>query len=113
MQLYEPERHEAPTRSRWSEARAREAIGQIADATLSALRPGGLWRCHDENADDGVVEEPTTLWLGAAGTVWALAELGIGQDLPAVAERNVTRFVDEPDFDGLDIDHTYRTVDFW
>ena len=112
MQLFEAERHEAPTRSRWSEARAREAIGQIADVTLSALRPGGLWRCDDQGADD-VVEERTTLWLGAAGTVWALAELGIGQDLPAVAERNVTRVVDEPDFDGVDIDHRYPTVDVW
>lgn len=101
MQLYEPERHEALTVTEWDERRARAAIDAIVAATLAARRPGGLWRCHPDDAGDDVHAEPTTLWVGAAGTIWALAELGGGAELAAVAERTVARGVERPDFDGV------------
>lgn len=100
MQLYEPERHEPLTSSRWDERRARAGIERIVETTLSARRPDGLWPCHPDDADGDVLPEPTTLWIGAAGTIWALADLGAAEDLAAVAEAAVARYVEQPDFDG-------------
>jgi hypothetical protein len=104
MQLYEPERHEALTTTAWDERRARAAIDEIVDATLAAREPGGLWRLHPADADDGDPLEPTTLWIGAAGIIWALADLRPELDLADVAELAVARYLERPDFgpaDGL------------
>jgi hypothetical protein len=96
--IYEPERHEPITETPWDERRARAAIKGIVEATLSARRPEGLWRIHRDDYDDGDPEEPTTLWIGASGVVWALAELGADADLAALAELAVGRYVERPDF---------------
>jgi hypothetical protein len=104
MQLYAPERHEPLTSTAWDEPRARAAIDEIVDATLAAREPGGLWRLHPADADDGDPLEPTTLWVGAAGVIWALAELRPELELADVAELAVTRYLERPDFgpaDGL------------
>lgn len=98
MRLYEAARHEPLTASSWDEQRARAGIDEIVEATLAARRPGGLWPCHPDDADDDVLPEPTTLWIGAAGTIWALAELGAGDDLAAAAEAAVARYEEQPDF---------------
>jgi lantibiotic modifying enzyme len=96
--IYEPERHEPITETPWDERRARAAIDEIVEATLSSRRPEGLWRIHPDDYDDGDPEEPTTLWIGASGVVWALGELGADADLAALAELAVERYVERPDF---------------
>jgi hypothetical protein len=99
-QLYEPERHEPLTETPWHDRRASAGIEEIVAATLAAVRPGGLWRIHADDYDEGDPEEPTTLWIGASGLVWALAELGADADLAALAELTVDRYVEQPDFGG-------------
>jgi lantibiotic modifying enzyme len=96
--LYEPQRHEPVTETPWDERRARAAIDEIVEATLAGLPLGGLWRIHPADADPGDPAEPTTLWIGAAGVVWALAELGADADLAALAELAVDRYLEHPDF---------------
>jgi hypothetical protein len=99
MRLYEPERHEPLTTTPWDERRARAGIDEIVAATLAARLPGGLWRVHPDDADDeDEFVEPTTLWIGASGVVWALAELGADADLAGLAELTVARYLDHPDF---------------
>jgi lantibiotic modifying enzyme len=98
MRLYEAERHEPLTTTPWDEGRARDAVEEIVAATLAAREPHGLWRIHPDDFDEGDPQEPTTLWIGAAGVVWALAELGADTDLPGLAELTVSRYVERPDF---------------
>ena len=102
MQLYEPERHEPLTATAWDERRASAGIGEILDATVAALPPRGLWRVHPDDANGDVFAEPTTVWIGAAGVVWALTELGADADVAALAERALARYLEQPDFG----DHT-------
>jgi hypothetical protein len=98
MQLFEPARHEPLTASAWNERRARSAIDEIVAATLAARRPDGLWSLHPADAEDDDFVEPTTLWIGASGLIWALAELGADADLGALAELTVDRYAEHPDF---------------
>ena len=44
--LYDPARHEPLQASPWDEGVAREAVRQIAEATLAAYEPGVGWRAH-------------------------------------------------------------------
>jgi hypothetical protein len=57
---------------------------------------------HPDDANGDVFAEPTTVWIGAAGVVWALTELGADADVAALAERALARYLDQPDFG----DHT-------
>src|SRR5436190_23833418 len=97
MHLYEPEGHEPLTSTVWDEPRARAAIDEIVDATLAAREPGGLWRLHRADADDGDPLEPTTVWVGAAGVIWALADLRPELELADIAELAVARYLERPD----------------
>jgi lantibiotic modifying enzyme len=99
MQLFQPERHEPLTTAVWDEHRARSGVDEIVAATLAARRQGGLWSIHPADLeDDDDFVEPTTLWIGASGVVWALAELDADADLAALAELTVERYVERPDF---------------
>jgi hypothetical protein len=59
--LWDPEAHEPLAGRRWDEGRARRAIAEIAADTADALGGGG----------------DQTLYFGAAGAIWALAELDV------------------------------------
>src|SRR5689334_16858126 len=70
--LYDPARHEALEGAAWNEAVAREAIRAIAAETEAAMDPDVTWPWHPLDVD-GAPEPPhRTLYLGAAGNLWAL-----------------------------------------
>lgn len=98
MALYEPARHEPLTATPWDEGRVRSQIEAIVEEAEAALRAHGRWPPHPLDDRAGLPDELATLWLGAAGVVWALRDLGTGVDLTSVIERAVARYVEAPDF---------------
>jgi hypothetical protein len=72
--LYEPVQFEPLADEPWDPARIADAIAAIVADTDAAFDPDGLWPAHEW---DGW-EEPLplkTLYLGAAGVIWALDAL--------------------------------------
>jgi lanthionine synthetase-like protein len=90
--LHSPEAHEPLGGEAWSPGRARDAIASICRAAEEAYDPDRLWPVHpaDGEVDAG---ELRSVYLGAAGMVWALDHLagaGVhepGRDWAAVAAR--------------------------
>jgi hypothetical protein len=78
----------------WDEGAVRATIGQIVADAESALG-AKVWPAHE--LDDPVVpEETTTLYLGAAGLIWALRRLDSSLDLDALAEAALERYRAHP-----------------
>ncbi|HTM22572.1 MAG TPA: LanC-like protein, partial [Kofleriaceae bacterium] len=71
MELFDPARHQ-PLSGTWDEADARAAIAAIVAETEAAFDPERLWPPHPGDGDAG----RTTLYMGAAGVMFALARLG-------------------------------------
>ncbi|MGH3131526.1 MAG: lanthionine synthetase C family protein, partial [Gaiellaceae bacterium] len=71
--LYDPGSHERLEGERWSESRAQEAIRTIVADAEAALPDGSFWPIHPADGDSSGVE--TTIYLGAAGVLWALDTL--------------------------------------
>jgi len=102
--LYRPEAFEPLTDDTWDEGRVRSAIRAIVADTDDALRgPRLLWRADDW--DRWQATSPLkTLYVGAAGVLWALDELrrrGHAEtrlDLPDLAVRTLELFRARPDF---------------
>jgi hypothetical protein len=73
IRLIEPDRHEGLSALRWDEGVARRAIEAIARDCEDRFSPDGLWPAHPLDAEGDKVSAPfTTLYMGAAGVVWAL-----------------------------------------
>jgi hypothetical protein len=71
-ELFRPSEHEPLAGEEWSEERAEEAIAAIV-ADAEAAFDGARWPWHPrDDADYGFSD----LYLGGAGMIWALAELG-------------------------------------
>jgi hypothetical protein len=67
----------------WHEAHVRAAIAAlVADAEVAL--DGCVWPVHPLD-DDVTASERTTLYLGAAGMIWALRRLGSSLDLDSLA----------------------------
>jgi lantibiotic modifying enzyme len=97
--LYTPSNHEPLTETPWDESRAREGIAEIVRDAEHGLRPDSLWRVHPrEDPEEDWPEGSTTLYLGAAGVVWALDWLGTELDLRQAIERAVSLYAERPDF---------------
>ncbi|HZR95588.1 MAG TPA: LanC-like protein [Gaiellaceae bacterium] len=98
--LYAPEAHEPPTGRRWDAAWVRDAIGAIVAATDAAY--ADLWPAEEWDAYSAEHLPLKNLYCGAAGVVWALAELRphaeSALDLAAVAQHVLERFRSEPDW---------------
>ncbi len=73
--LFSPEHHQPLTERPWDEGWVRARIEGILDDAESAVGPDGLWPEHPLDHDDGM-EMPRTIYLGAAGVLWALHVLG-------------------------------------
>jgi hypothetical protein len=93
--LWRADEHEPLTERTWDDAvveRARLAI--VADAESSVDENG--WPGHPRDETAGVFVR--SLYLGAAGMIWALDELGSSIDLGSLAARAVAGYRTSPDF---------------
>jgi lantibiotic modifying enzyme len=108
--LYRPEAFEPLTETPWDEARVRDAIRRIVAGVDAAFDPDALWPAHEW---DGW-EEPLplkSLYLGAAGVIWALDALRsrshaeTSLDLVAAALRTLELKREAPDFTADDHYH--------
>ena len=97
--LFIADRHDALCGAPWSEAAACAAIERIAVATRAAFDPQTLWPVHPSDRDDQAADLPmASLYMGAAGVIWALqrleadgqADLGIdfGATIAGLLEHN-------------------------
>ena len=72
--LYEPARFDALIDEPWVPARVGDAIAAIAADADAAFDPETLWPAHEWDARDKPLPL-SGLYVGAAGVIWALAEL--------------------------------------
>ena len=75
--LLDPSSHEPLTDLLWDESRARAAIADIAARTEAAFDKGLLWPTHplDEDGPLRPLTRVASLYMGAAGVIWALHKL--------------------------------------
>ena len=73
--LFDSARHEPLADAVWDEAAARAAIEAIVARTEAAFDAEELWPAHPQDLEDGPLPRVTSLYLGAAGVIWALHEL--------------------------------------
>jgi hypothetical protein len=65
-----PGRHRALVKDAWSDLAVRTAIEEIAADAIAHFHPDTFWLAHP--ADDGVGDGNTSVYMGAAGVIWAL-----------------------------------------
>ncbi len=70
--LFEPDRHEPLLATTWDAAKAHAAINAIVTDLEQTLGAGIAWPVHPLEDEDDPSAEHKTLYLGAAGTLWAL-----------------------------------------
>jgi lantibiotic modifying enzyme len=96
--LMSPQRHEPLDGDRWSEAAARAAIARIVARTHAGFDASrGLWPLHPDDVDADSDRPLRGLYLGAAGIIWALGELGEGDPYDSVVEGLDAAIREEPD----------------
>jgi hypothetical protein len=95
VRLWRAEDHEELRAASWDEALARDALDEIVADAEAALH-GCVWPGHP--SDEAVGEAFVSLYLGTAGMVWALWQLGSRLDLADVAGRALLRYREAPDF---------------
>jgi lanthionine synthetase-like protein len=102
--LFDPARHEDLTSRPWSEARAGDAIGAIVADAESAFDSDALWPAHPLDEEGGSLPTVKSLYLGASGVIWALAELerqgvaALSRDWTGAASGLYERYLAVPDF---------------
>ena len=99
MALFSPEQHEPLVDRAWNEGRARAAIAAIVADAEQAFDRARLWTLHplDWDDDEDAERSYTGLYMGAAGVIWALAELGSQRDFAAIADGLDERYLARPD----------------
>ena len=70
--LYDPREHEPLTEQRWDESRARAAIQRIVTDAEEHFDPVRYWPLHPRDDEGLEPEVEMSLFIGAAGVVWAL-----------------------------------------
>jgi hypothetical protein len=96
--LFTPASHEPLTDRAWDEASVLAQIELIVDEALAAVSSDGLWPLHPDDDDGGDAYLPTSLYMGAAGVVWALRALG--HDRPDLIRGLHARYLADPDWPG-------------
>jgi hypothetical protein len=77
-----------------------DGIAEIVAEAEQALDHGG-WPNHpldDDQPDEPLPDRVATMYLGAAGTVWALHRLGSTIDLGAIVDDALARYREQPDY---------------
>jgi hypothetical protein len=105
-ELVDPDAHEPLTETVWKAERARAAIAAIVATTEDAFDADELWPAHplDWEPDEPRLRRLRSLYLGAAGVIWALQALRqsghaeLRHDWVDVATTLPQRYRDEPDF---------------
>jgi hypothetical protein len=97
--IYDPSRHAPLTDTPWDEGRAREAIAAIVEDAERGVGDD-FWPNHplDDDEEPPLLGGLTTIYLGAAGMLWALHRLGSTLALASLAERAAVRYRERPDF---------------
>src|SRR5205814_243980 len=70
--LFDPGRHEPLLDTEWNAARASEAVRAMVENLEETLGSGIVWPGHPLDLEDEPGTEHKTLYLGAAGTLWAM-----------------------------------------
>ena len=96
-ELWRPSEHEPLAGGEWDEARAEDAIAAIVADAESAF-DGARWPWHPRDGDED--EDSASLYLGSAGVIWALHELG-SSGWKDAALALVDRYRAHPDFGEL------------
>jgi len=74
--LFIPGRHTPITEVKWSKELARNYIISLINKTESLFQAERLWPVHPDLQECNGISQPiTSLWFGAAGTLWALNQL--------------------------------------
>ncbi|MEJ7568446.1 MAG: LanC-like protein [Gaiellaceae bacterium] len=96
MALFDGAEHEPLSAAVWNEERVRAGIDRIVVGTRDALDPEGFWprSVLDDYGRPAVSDR--SLWIGAAGVLWALDRLGAGIGECGVYES----YLAEPDVPG-------------
>ena len=98
VSLFDPTAHEPLTETEWDAARAEEEVAAIV-AEAESAGADGVWPNHPIDDDGGDLDEGmTTLYLGAAGMIWALHQLGSSLDLAGPAGDALRRYRERPDW---------------
>ena len=102
--LYAPSSHEPLTERPWDEDGVRAAIAEIVAETEGAFDEAELWPAHPRDLEDGPLPAVSSLYLGAAGVIWALHELeraglaDLRRDWAPIAVGLVEHYRAQPDF---------------
>jgi Lanthionine synthetase C-like protein len=100
--LYRADAFEPLTDEPWEEARIDGAVKELAADAEQAFDPVRLWPAADDDRD-GTRLPLTSIYLGAAGVIWALGRLSrrghleVGLDLAAAARSTLDAWRREPD----------------
>jgi hypothetical protein len=97
--LMSPKRHESLSGDRWSEDAAREAIARIVARTHAEFdAEAEVWPLHPDDVDPPDGDRPLRgLYIGAAGIIWALQQLGEGDAYDGVVDGLDAAICAEPD----------------
>jgi Lanthionine synthetase C-like protein len=97
--LWDPRSHERLVETSWREAVVRDAIAGVVAEAESAFDAETLsWPAHPRDAEGADVGPWTAVYLGTAGVVWALDQLGSEGDWAAVAGALPESYRAAPDF---------------
>lgn len=95
--VWRAEEHEPLSERSWDEGLARRGVSAIiADAEGAAVN--GVWPVHPGDDEEGDFGSVSSLYLGSAGMIWALHELGSSLDLPSLVAGAIERYRSRPDF---------------
>jgi hypothetical protein len=81
----------------WNETRIRNAVAAVVADAETAL-DGDVWPAHPLD-DEVTPSEQTSLYLGAAGMIWALRRLGSSLDLDELAVAALGRYRESPNLE--------------
>jgi len=70
--LFEPARHEALTTEAWNTDRVAQYVDTIVADIVERFEPESFWPRHPLDNEDGDSGRDKSLYLGAAGVLWAL-----------------------------------------